>query len=163
MDKIKKYLNVSCYKSVGFYFSAVTAVLAVAAAIVYGVGFEKETLSEFYSSLTVILPVLGVVAFILLEVFTKTAPLAPVALWGFVFAGLLTYISTVYMYLPGIFYNGLTAEAFSLLDPAFTFSTVLLVLACVLGNVALWLKQTKPEKGAAAEQQTTGGFHEENL
>lgn len=163
MDKIKKYLNLNCYKSVGFYFSAVTAILAVVAAIVYGVGFEKETLNEFYSSLIVVLLVLGVVAFLLLEVFTKTAPLAPVALWGFVFAGLLTYISTVYMYLPGIFYNGLTSEAFSMLDPSFTCSTILLVLACILGNAALWLKQTKAEKLAITEEEKTGGSHEENI
>lgn len=143
MEKLKTTLNLKCYKSVGFYFSAVAAILGIAAAAVYGAGFQKETLSSYYSAVGVILPVLGAIAYLLLVAFKKTSQYAPVVLWLFVFAGLLAFVSKVYMYLSGVFYNGVSADTIAMIDPAFMGCAVLLILACVIGNAGIYLRQTE--------------------
>lgn len=157
MEKIKKHLNLKCYTSSGFYLSALTAVLCLVASIIYGAGFGKETLTAYYSATVVVLPIVGAVLFIALALFKRTAQYAPVVLWGFAFAGLLSFISTAYMYLSGIFYNGISAEAFAMIDAAFMGTFVLLALATVTGNVALWLGQT------GRKSTSEGGAYEESL
>lgn len=142
MDKLKAQLNVRCYKSIGFYVSVAAAICAAIGAGIYGGGFSKPTLAEFYSPLTVWLLALGICGFAVLEVFNVTAEFAPIALWGCAFAAFLNFAGTVYMYFPGIFYNGVTAEAFGLIDPAVLLSAVFILISCIAGNVAIWLKQT---------------------
>lgn len=145
------------YTSTGFYLSLITAVLSIAAAIIYGAGFQKETLTEYFSAMVVVLPIIGVVMYIVFAAFEKTAPLAPVALWAFEFAGLLTFISTAYMYLSGIFYNGVSMEAMAAIDPAYLMTVVFLLVACIVGNVSLWFGQT------GKRREKNGGTYEKNL
>ena len=55
------------------------------------------------------------------------------------------------MYLSGVFYNGVSAEAFALIDGAYLFITVALLAASILGNVALWLTKSE-EKEVKTEE-----------
>lgn len=157
MEKIKKYLNLTCYRQPGFYVAAAASLIGLIGAIVFGVGFGKETLSEYYSVTVVILPVIGFVAFIVLEAFEKSAEYAPVAMWALEFSALLSFIASAYMYLSGIFYNGISADALAMIDPAFMGTAVLLIIACIAGNVAIWLKQS------AKKQKTEEKLNEEGV
>lgn len=138
-----------CYTAVGFYLSAAAALLCLIAAIVYGVGFKKDALVGYYSVAPTVLLCVGFVLYAGLEAFKATSRFAPKVLWGFVFAGFLAFVSTSYMYLSGIFYNGVSGEAIAMIDPAFMTSAVLLILSCVIGNVAIWFGQTGKEKDKA--------------
>ena len=66
------------------------------------------------------------------------ATLAPIALFGGVLITLLTYVKNIYKYFTGIFYNGVSAEAFALIDPIVMTSTVLFVVAFLVSNVAFY-------------------------
>lgn len=161
MEKIKKHLNLKCYTSVGFYFSATAALLALIAAIVYGAGFQKETLSQYYSAAPVALLVVGFIVYLVLVAFKESSVFAPKVLWAFTFAGFLSFIGTAYMYLSGVFYNGVSLSAMSLIDSVFMGSAVLMLIACILGNAAIWMKQTGKEE-EAAKDATAEKAEEEN-
>ena len=47
------------------------------------------------------------------------------------------------MYLSGVFYNGVSAEAFALIDGGYLFIAIAFLVSAILGNVALWLKQSE--------------------
>ena len=46
------------------------------------------------------------------------------------------------MYFTGIFYNGVSAEAFALIDPIVMISTVCFIVALLLSNVAFYFKHS---------------------
>lgn len=143
MEKIKKYLNTDCYKNIGFYFTAVSAVLAFIAGIVYAGAFKKEFLTGYYTAAVVILPIISLVLAVLLEAFKPTANIAPIVSWGLSLITFLTFAGTSYMYLSGVFYNGVSAEAFALVDGGYLFIAIAFLVSAILGNVALWLKQSE--------------------
>lgn len=142
MEKLKKYLNTDFYKSVGFYLTAASVLLAFAGGVVYAVAFRREFLSEYYSAAVVVLPILSLVLTAAAYVFRPVAAYAPVICWGFSFAAFLAFAGTSYMYLSGVFYNGVSAEAFALLDSSYLFIAIALLLSSIIGNVAMWMKQT---------------------
>lgn len=141
MEKIKKYLNTDCYKNIGFYFTAVSAVLAFVAGIVYAGAFKQEFLTGYYTAAVVILPIISLVLTVLLAAFKPTAGIAPIVSWGMNLITFLTFAGTSYMYLSGVFFNGISAEGFAILDGSYLFITIALLVSAILGNVALWLKQ----------------------
>ncbi len=146
MEKIKKYLNTDCYKNIGFYFTAVSAVLAFIAGLVYAGAFKKEFLTGYYTAAVVILPIISLVLTILLAAFKPTSGIAPIVSWGMSLIAFLTFAGTSYMYLSGVFYNGVSAEAFKLIDGSYLFIAIALLVSAILGNVALWLKQGEKEE-----------------
>lgn len=150
MENIKKYFNKDFYKTVGFYFTAASTILAFICGIVYAVSFKREFLIEYYSSAVVILPIVSLILTAAALAFKPTAAYAPVIGWIFSFASFLCFAGTSYMYLSGVFYNGVSAEAFALMDSAYLFVAVALLLSSILGNVALWLRQ-----GGEAVEETT--------
>ena len=75
-----------------------------------------------------------------------TSNLAPLALWVVSFVSLLAYVSNIYMYFTGIFYNGISAEAFKLIDPAVMTSTVLFIISFIAGNVAMYFNHSTDEE-----------------
>ncbi len=141
MEKIKKYLNTDCYKNIGCYFTAVSAVLAFVAGLVYAGAFKQEFLTGYYTAAVVVLPIISLVLTVLLAAFKPTANIAPIASWGLSLITFLTFAGTSYMYLSGVFYNGVSAEAFALIDGSYLFIAIALLVSAILGNVALWLKQ----------------------
>jgi hypothetical protein len=89
---------------------------------------------------------LSIAAFAVLLLIEFTSSLAPVALWIGSFATFLVYINNIYMYFTGIFYNGVSAEAFQLIDPVVMTSTILFVISFVVANVAMYMNHSDAEE-----------------
>jgi hypothetical protein len=51
------------------------------------------------------------------------------------------------MYFTGVFYNGLTAEAFGLIEPIVLISTVLFLLAVIVSNISMYMNHVSTKKG----------------
>ena len=113
----------------------------IAAAISYTQGFT-DALLEYNSDNVMSIATIGVAAFFVLLVFGPTTEFAPVALWLTTFASLLAYVTNIYMYFTGVFYNGVSLEAFQLIDPTVLISTVLFVVAFLLGNIASYMNHS---------------------
>ena len=139
-----KWLNFTFFKKVGFYFSLASVVSLIAAAVSYTNGFT-DTLLEYNSGNVMTVAVTGIIAFVLLLILKPTANYAPLVLWIGSFASLLAYISNIYMYFTGVFYNGLSAEAFALIDPVVLTSTVLFLISLVTANIAMYMKHSAQE------------------
>lgn len=139
-----KWFNFKFFKKVGFYFSLASVVSLIAAAVSYTNGFTG-TLLEYNSGNVMTVAMSGIIAFVLLLILKPTADYAPLVLWIGSFASLLAYISNIYMYFTGVFYNGLSAEAFGLIDPVVLTSTVLFLISFVTANIAMYMKHSAGE------------------
>ena len=133
--------NFQFFRRIGFYVSLASVVALIAAALSYSAGFTGVLL-EYYAPNVMTIALIGVAAFFALLLIDFTSNYAPVALWGATFVSLLAYVKNIYMYFTGIFYNGISAEAFALIDSAVMTSTVLFVIAFVLGNVAMYMEHS---------------------
>ena len=136
-----KIFNFEFFKRIGFYFSLASAATLIAAAFSYTKGFT-DTLLEYNSDNVMSIAAIGVAAFFVLLVFGPTTEFAPVALWLTTFASLLAYVTNIYMYFTGVFYNGVSLEAFQLIDPTVLISTALFVVAFLLGNIASYMNHS---------------------
>ena len=136
-----RILNFGFFKRIGFYFSLASAATLIAAAFSYTKGFT-DTLLEYNSDNVMSIAAIGVAAFFVLLVFGPTTEFAPVALWLTTFASLLAYVTNIYMYFTGVFYNGVSLEAFQLIDPTVLISTALFVVAFLLGNIASYMNHS---------------------
>lgn len=140
-----KWLNFKFFKRVGFYFSLVSVICLAAAAGIYTIGFTGNLL-EYNGKNVMALAVAGICGFVVLLLFRPTANYAPLVLWCGAFASLLAYVKNIYMYFTGIFYNGISAEAFALIDPVVLKSTILFVVAFVMANIAMYMKHSGEEE-----------------
>ena len=140
-----KIFNLDFYKRVGFYISIVSVASLIAAALSYTYGFTGVLL-EYNASNVMTIALIGVAAFFLLLVFELTSNYAPMVLWAVSFVSLLAYVNNIYMYFTGIFYNGVSAEAFALIDPTVMISTLLFVISFIAGNVAMYLEHSAKEE-----------------
>lgn len=139
-----KWFNFKFFKKVGFYFSLVSVISLVAAALSYINGFTGNLL-EYNGENVMTLALAGIAAFVLLLVFKPTTNYAPLVLWIGSFASLLAYVGNIYMYFTGIFYNGISAEAFGLIDPVVLTSTILFAVSFVTANIAMYMKHSAEE------------------
>lgn len=139
-----KWLNFKFFKRVGFYFSLVSVICLAAAAVSYTNGFTGNLL-EYNENNVITLAVAAICAFIVLLLFKPASNYAPMVLWGGAFACLLVYIQNIYMYFTGIFYNGISAEAFALIDPVVLKSTLLFAISFVTANTAMYMKHSGEE------------------
>ena len=139
-----KWFNFKCFKKVGFWLSLISVICLVAAALSYTNGFTG-TLLEYNSGNVMTVALTGIGLFVLLLLFKPTANYAPMALWIGSFASLLAYINNIYMYFTGVFYNGVSAEAFALIDSVVLISTVLFVVSFVIANIAMYMNHTAEE------------------
>lgn len=137
---MKKYLNLGIYKAIGFYFSIVAIILSVVAIIIYS-SFDG-VLSEYYSGNVMIPLLIGIILFVVLSIFKRTAKYASIFLWAMIFVTFLLYVDSVYMYFTGVFYSGINGEALKLIDSRVMSSLILIILACIIGNVSVYLKNT---------------------
>ena len=140
-----KIFNFNFYKRVGFYISIVSIVTLIAAALNYTWGFTGVLL-EYNAPNVMIIACIGVVAFFLLLVSELTSNYAPMVLWAVSFVSLLAYVNNIYMYFTGIFYNGVSIEAFALIDPTVMISTLLFVISFIAGNVAMYFGHSAKEE-----------------
>ncbi len=139
-----KWFNFKFFKKVGFYFSLVSVISLVAATLKYTNGFTGNLL-EYNGENVMTVAMVEIVAFVLLLFFKPTSNYAPLVLWIGSFASLLMYVSNIYMYFTGIFYNGISAEAFGLIDPVVLTSTLLFVVSFVTANIAMYMKHSAEE------------------
>lgn len=139
---MKKELNLNCYKTVGFYFSVVSMILLILSMVLYKTKFTG-ILSEYYSNVVFIPAIIGLVLSVILLIFNKTSKYSPIVLWVCTFISFLLFIQAIYMYFTGVFYNGVTSEAISLINKGVLVSVVFYLITCVISNIAVWLKQSK--------------------
>lgn len=138
-------MNLTFFKKVGFYFSLASIITLVAGALSYTNGFTGNLL-EYNNGGAVMTPALiGIGVFAVLLLLKPTSGYAPIALWVGSFASLLAYVNNIYMYFTGVFYNGVSAEAFALIDPVVITSTLLFVVSFVLANVAMYMRHSIEE------------------
>ena len=140
-----RLFNFEFFKRAGFYVSLASIASLVAAALTYTLGFT-DALLEYNSSNVMSIALIGIVAFFVLLVLEPTSNYAPLVLWLFSFASLLAYVSNIYMYFTGVFYNGVSLEAFKLIDSTVLISTALFVVSFVAANVAMYLRHSAEEE-----------------
>lgn len=139
---MKKELNLNCYKTVGFYFSVVSMILLILSMVLYKTKFTG-ILSEYYNNVVFIPAIIGLVLSVILLIFNKTSKYSPIVLWVCTFISFLLFIQAIYMYFTGVFYNGVTSEAITLINKGVLVSVVFYLITCVISNIAVWLKQSK--------------------
>lgn len=142
---MNKLLNSVFFKRIGFYVSLVSAVSMLVAVLNYTFGFTG-VLAEYNSSNVMTMSLVGIAVFFVLLVFKPTSDYAPLVLWVSAFVSFLVYVSNIYMYFTGVFYNGVSAEAFKLIDPTVMTSTVLFVVSVIAGNIAMYMRHSKEKE-----------------
>lgn len=129
--------NFRVFTRPGFYISLVAIAALLAGAFSYTNGFTDHLL-EYNAQNVLQIAFITVAVYVVMAFIGPLANLAPIALFGGVLITLLTYVKNIYMYFTGIFYNGVSAEAFALIDPIVMTSTVLFVVAFLVSNVAFY-------------------------
>ena len=133
--------NFRFFKSIGFYFSVISLVTLIAAALTYTTGFTGGLL-EYNGNNVITIALIGCAVFAVLLLLTPTADIAPLALWISSWMSTLAFAKNIYMYFTGIFFNGVTAEAFGMIDDVVITSIILFVVSLVTGNVAIYFKHS---------------------
>ena len=146
METVKKFFK---KKTVGFYLSAVAALLSLVTAIVYAAAYNG---SNYMSWAAFAMFVLAFVAFVALSLFGVTYRFAPAVGGVLDLIAMCLYIGAVYMYLSEVFYGGITAAAMAELDPAFVFCLVASVVCIGLFIAGIFVRQRKRVKA-----DTNGG------
>ena len=136
--------NFEFFKRVGFYVSLVSIVALLVGSVSYTFGFT-DNLLEYNASNVILISIISIIAYFAVLIFEITANYAPVVLFCGVFASFLAYVNNIYMYFTGIFYNGVSAEAFKLIDPIVLVSAVCFLIAIVASNVAFYLRHSAQE------------------
>ena len=137
--------NFQFFKRTGFYFSLASVIALIAASLSYVNGFT-DVLLEYNNSNVLYISLIGVVVFALMLVFEPTSNYAPLALWIVSFVSLLVYVNNIYMYFTGIFYNGISADAFALIDSIVMVSTILFVVSFVVANISMYMNHSATEE-----------------
>lgn len=139
-----KWLNFKFFKRIGFYISLISVICLMAANVSYTNGFTGNLL-EYNINNVMPVTLIGVLGFVLLLLFKPMSNYAPLVLWGGAFVSLLVYVQNIYMYFTGIFYNGISAEAFALIDPAVLTSTLLFAISFITANISMYMKHSVEE------------------
>ena len=129
--------NFRVFTRPGFYVSLVAIAALLVGAFSYTNGFT-DNLLEYNNSNVLQYAFITIAVYLVVALFGPIANLAPIALFGGVLITLLAYVKNIYMYFTGIFYNGVSAEAFALIDPIVMTSTICFVVAFLVSNVAFY-------------------------
>ena len=143
---MKNILNLSFYKQKGFYVSLASIVLLLVANFCYLFGFTGVLL-EYNSSNVMIISIIGILIFVILLLLKYTSSYSPIILWMVNAISFLSFILNIYMYFTGVFYNGLTAEAFGLIEPIVLVSAVLFLTSMIASNVSMYMNHIARKKG----------------
>lgn len=138
-------MNFTFFKKVGFYFSLASIITLVAGVLSYTNGFTGNLLEYNNGEAVMTTALIGIGAFVVLLLLKLTSSYAPIALWVGSFASLLAYVNNIYMYFTGVFYNGVSLEAFALIDPVVITSTLLFAASFILANIAMYTKHSTEE------------------
>ena len=143
---MKNILNLSFYKQKGFYVSLASIILLLVANVCYLTGFTGLLL-EYNDSNVMLISVIGILVFIVLLLLKYTSNYSPIVLWMVNVVAFLSFILNIYMYFTGVFYNGLTAEAFGLIEPIVLVSLVLFLISMIVSNVSMYMNHVATKKG----------------
>lgn len=143
---MKKILNLSFYKKKGFYVSLASIILLLVANFCYLFGFTGLLL-EYNSSNVMIVSIIGILIFVILLLLKYTSNYSPIVLWMVNVVAFLSFILNIYMYFTGVFYNGLTAEAFGLIKPIVLVALVLFLTSMIVSNVSVYMNHIATKKG----------------
>ena len=135
------FFNFRVFTRPGFYISLVAIAALLAGAFSYTNGFTEHLL-EYNAPNVLQYSLITVAVYLAIALIGPISNLASIALFGGVLISLLTYVENIYMYFTGIFYNGVSAEAFALIDPIVMISTVCFIVALLLSNVAFYFKHS---------------------
>ena len=135
MNSIVKNKTVS-----GFWLPAVTVVLSVIVAIVYGVGFAGTV---YQSTLVVALPLVASALFIVLSFTPFATPYASLAAGILQFVAFLTFILVSYNYLTEAFYGGVSLGAIGAMNKAWPVTLVLLLVNVIILNIGVYKAQER--------------------
>ena len=131
----------------GFYFPVIAALLSLAAAIIYIVGY---TGSSYYNLAAFLLPLIASIAYFARISLPWTSRYAATVLEILVFIGFLIFVRHVYLYLSEVFYAGVTPTAIAALKPQFVLTLVFELLAVILANFGIYVA---PKKAIAAKKE----------
>ena len=143
---MKNILNLSFYKQKGFYVSLASIILLLVANVCYLTGFTGLLL-EYNDSNVMLISVIGILVFIVLLLLKYTSNYSPIALWMVNVIAFLSFILNIYMYFTGVFYNGLTAEAFGLIETIVLVALVLFLSSMIVSNVSMYMNHIAIKKG----------------
>lgn len=140
-----KIFNFEFFKRVGFYFSIASVATLIAGVISYTYGFTGILL-EYNADNVLKIALIGIAVFAAMLIIEPLSNYAPIALWVTAFASLLAYVTNIYMYFTGVFYNGVSLEAFGLIDPIVLISTLLIFVGFILANVSMYMNHSSEEE-----------------
>ena len=146
---MESILNFFKRKTVGFYLCCAAALLSVIVAIVYGAAYSG---TDYMNGWAVALPIVGAVAFAVMSVFKQTEAYGAVVMGVLDLTGFLLFVQASYLYLSEVFYGGVSAAAFKMMNPAYIVCVLFFLIATVLSNVGIYMKSSKPK---VAEQKET--------
>ena len=130
-------------KTILFYVEIAIAVFAIIAGIVYSITFAG---TEYFSWLAVVLLFISAVAFIALSIFGYVK-IGAILMMILQFSALLLSLLATYNYFVGFAINGGVAAALGDAKAlCFLFSTIIIVVCWITGNVMCWLKLTTSNK-----------------
>lgn len=134
---MKNLFNKDFYKSIGFYFAIVSIICGIIASASYLT--MGASLDEYKNSSAVIPFFIGIALYIGMLLINKTQKYASFVLWVFSFISFLLFVNCIYMYFSGVFFNGISLEAFALIDKNILLSVIFYLLCLVLSNVSIYL------------------------
>ena len=143
---MEKILNLKFYTQKGFYVSLASIILLVVANCSYLFGFTGLLL-EYNDSNVMLVSIIGIIVFAIMLLIKYTSNYSAMVLWMATLVSFLLFIFNIYMYFTGVFYNGLTLEAFSLIEPVVLISLVTFLLAVITSNVSMYMNHIEEEKG----------------
>ncbi len=138
-------------KAVGFYVSAAAAVLTLATLIVYVLYGTVGGGGRYFSPVALTFLILSIAAFAGMCIFKVTAPWAGFVQAAFLFVSFLVCLYTCYRYFTEVFYGGLTAQAFSMMNKYFLAMLILYFLSVIVSQVGAEMRQRKQSQPQAAQ------------
>lgn len=126
----------------GFYLPIVGAILSLAASIIYITGY---TGTNYFHILAFLFPLFATIAFFGLILFPITEKYASLALGILSFLGLLFFIHAAYLYLSTVFYDGISMQAISNINPAFTLTLLFELIAIIFANIGIYVAPRKAD------------------
>lgn len=140
-------------KWIGCFIALVAVVLSIAQAITYSGVVEQD-----FNVNAVIFSILGAVLFLLLSLFKKTTPLAPIALMTCDFIAMCAFISVIIDYFSTAFFGGFSFAKLMALETAYSFSTISFVVSFLISCIAVYV----PQNRKLNDKNTQNSGEEEN-
>lgn len=130
-------------KAAGFYVSVASVILSLATLLVYVLYGTVGEGEQYFSPLALTLLVVSILAFGGMCIFRMTAPWASFVQAALLFASFLICLYSCYMYFSEVFYDGITARAFELMNKYFFYSLILYLLSVITSQVGAQMRQLK--------------------